>query len=66
MILAAGPGASETAQETPRKNTHEMLGGNVTTVGSESFRCPKVQFQSGYVGKTVSGLHDTTFQSRPS
>ena len=55
--------ATETSD---KENTQKLLGGNAITVGSVRPRCPELLFQPGYVGKTGSGFHGTTFQASPS
>jgi len=45
-----------------KEKTYEV-DGNITTVGSESFRCPEVLVNPSFVGKEASDIHDTSFQS---
>ena len=38
----------------------ELPDGNISTVGSERFRCVEVLLQSSVIGKEASGVHDTS------
>merc|ERR1719362_803774 len=51
------------SESSDQEKTYELPDGNITTVGSERFRCPEVLFQPSSIGKEASGIHDTTFQS---
>eukprot|EP00437_Effrenium_voratum_P001257 CAMPEP_0181424666 /NCGR_PEP_ID=MMETSP1110-20121109/14763_1 /TAXON_ID=174948 /ORGANISM="Symbiodinium sp., Strain CCMP421" /LENGTH=377 /DNA_ID=CAMNT_0023547833 /DNA_START=65 /DNA_END=1198 /DNA_ORIENTATION=+ len=51
------------SESSDKEKTYELPDGNITTVGSERFRCAEVLFQPSFVGKEASGIHDTTFQS---
>merc|ERR1712039_370033 len=50
-------------QSSDKEKTYELPDGNMITVGSERFRCPEVLFQPSFVGKEISGVHDTVFAS---
>ena len=53
----------EAFESSDKKKIYAFLDGNGFTVGSERFRCPEVLFQPSFVGKEVTGIHNTTFQS---
>eukprot|EP00928_Gymnodinium_smaydae_P080419 TRINITY_DN64115_c0_g1_i1.p1 TRINITY_DN64115_c0_g1~~TRINITY_DN64115_c0_g1_i1.p1 ORF type:complete len:377 (-),score=49.03 TRINITY_DN64115_c0_g1_i1:78-1208(-) len=53
----------EFAESLDKEKTYELDDGNVVIVGSECFRCPEVLFKPDLVGKEISGIHDTIFQS---
>lgn len=42
---------------------YELPDGQVITVGSERFKCPEALFKPELVGREVSGIHVTTFES---
>jgi len=45
------------------EKTYELPDGNVITVGKERFRCPEALFNTQPLGKTLAGIHLTTFNS---
>jgi actin-related protein len=45
------------------EKTYELPDGNVITVGKERFRCPEALFDAQPLGKTLPGVHLTTFNS---
>jgi len=45
------------------EKTYELPDGNVITVGKERFRCPEALFDPQPLGKTLPGIHLTTFNS---
>merc|ERR1719243_459978 len=45
------------------EKTYELPDGNVITVGKERFRCPEALFNTQPLGKTLPGIHLTTFNS---
>jgi len=45
------------------EKTYELPDGNVITVGKERFRCPEALFNTQPLGKTLPGVHLTTFNS---
>ena len=45
------------------EKTYELPDGNVITVGKERFRCPEALFNTQPLGKTLPGVHLTTFSS---
>jgi len=51
------------SESSEKEKTYELPDGNIITIGDERFRCPEVLFQSSFIGKEASGIHDTTFQS---
>eukprot|EP00928_Gymnodinium_smaydae_P008574 TRINITY_DN13118_c0_g1_i1.p1 TRINITY_DN13118_c0_g1~~TRINITY_DN13118_c0_g1_i1.p1 ORF type:complete len:377 (-),score=38.52 TRINITY_DN13118_c0_g1_i1:111-1241(-) len=53
----------ESAESWDKEETYELPAGNVVRVGNERFRCPEVLFQPSLVGKEISGVHVTIFQS---
>jgi len=42
---------------------YELPDGNVVTINSQRFRCPEALFQPSLLGKELSGIHQTTFDS---
>jgi actin-related protein len=45
------------------EKTYEMPDGNIITVGTERFRCPEALFDAQPLGRTIQGIHLTTFSS---
>merc|ERR1719262_1909359 len=45
------------------EKTYELPDGNVITIGKERFRCPEALFNTQPLGKTLAGIHLTTFNS---
>merc|ERR1719343_528643 len=45
------------------EKTYELPDGNVITIGKERFRCPEALFDAQPLGKTLPGVHLTTFNS---
>merc|ERR1712226_496133 len=45
------------------EKTYELPDGNVITVGKERFRCPEALFDAQPLGKTLPGVHLTSFNS---
>jgi len=45
------------------EKTYELPDGNVLTMGNERFRCPEVLFQPSFIGKEISGVHTTLFDT---
>merc|ERR1719189_3540093 len=45
------------------EKSYELPDGNVITVGNERFRCPEALFNTQPLGKTLPGVHLTTFNS---
>lgn len=42
---------------------YELPDGQVITVGAERFKCPEALFKPHLIGREVSGMHATTFES---
>jgi actin len=45
------------------ERTYELPDGQVTTIGSERFRCPEVLFNPSLIGMEAAGVHETTYNS---
>merc|ERR1712125_187076 len=45
------------------EKTYELPDGNVITIGKERFRCPEALFDAQPLGKTLPGVHLTSFNS---
>jgi actin-related protein len=45
------------------EKTYEMPDGNIITIGQERFRCPEALFDAQPLGRTIQGVHLTTFSS---
>jgi actin-related protein len=45
------------------ERSYELPDGNVITIGNERFRCPEVLFKPSLIGREVTGMHDTMFQT---
>jgi actin-related protein len=45
------------------EKTYEMPDGNIITIGQERFRCPEALFDPQPLGRTIQGVHLTTFRS---
>jgi actin-related protein len=45
------------------EKTYELPDGNVITIGKERFRCPEALFDAQPLGRTIQGVHLTTFTS---
>jgi actin-related protein len=45
------------------EKTYEMPDGNIITIGQERFRCPEALFDPQPLGRTIQGVHLTTFSS---
>jgi actin len=55
--------AEMTKADEELEKTYELPDGNVITVGKERFRCPEALFDPQPLGKTLPGIHLTSFQS---
>jgi actin len=49
--------------EEDLEKTYAMPDGNIITIGAERFRCPEALFDTQPLGRTIQGVHLTTFSS---
>jgi len=58
-----GTEMKEAGESLDKEKIYELLDGNITTFGSERFRCLEDLFQPSFDGKEANGIDDTVFQS---